>query len=90
MSSPGVFVLTDNFYPGWHTAIDGKDTEILRANYTFRAVALEKGEHTVEFFYKPKSLGYGILLSFVSLLVLTIFVLRLKVFKGRPKNSLAL
>ncbi|MBI5613736.1 YfhO family protein [Candidatus Gottesmanbacteria bacterium] len=70
MSNPGLFALTDNFYPGWHAKVDGKETEIFRANYSFRAVVLDKGEHTVEFIYKPQSLRNGVILSLFSLLVL--------------------
>jgi hypothetical protein len=73
-NAPGVFVLTDNFYPGWQAVVDGKKAQIYRANYTFRAVALAQGEHTVEFFYQPNSLTIGILFAFVCILVLVAFV----------------
>ena len=72
-SAPGIFVLTDNYYPGWHARVDGKETEIFRANYSFRGVFLEEGEHTVEFFYKSESLWYGCILSLLSIVVLVLY-----------------
>ena len=46
--------LSDNFYPEWEAKIDNKNTKILKANYSFRAVSVPKGEHRVNFFYNPK------------------------------------
>ena len=46
---------------------------VLRANYSFRAIVVPKGEHLVEFKYEPDSFRYGIYAStagFLSLLVI--------------------
>ena len=66
----GFVLLTDNYYPGWTATIDGKSTEIYRADYTLRAVAVAKGNHTVIFLYSPESFtvgaivtGFGVLMS---------------------------
>lgn len=60
--APGMLVLTDAFYPGWKASIDGKATEIYRANFHFRAVLLPPGSHTVEFTYQPSAFYAGIAL----------------------------
>lgn len=65
--APGLVFLSDNFYPGWTARIDGQPTEILRANYTFRAVSVSRGRHLISFEYKPRSLLYGSLISFMAL-----------------------
>jgi hypothetical protein len=60
---PSALVLLDNYYPGWKALVDGNETEILRANYLFRAVSLPPGEHTVSFLYRPGSFTLGAILS---------------------------
>lgn len=56
--------LSDNYYPGWKATIDGKETRIYRADYTFRAVAIPVGNHEIEFSYQPKSSLWGAAISF--------------------------
>jgi len=51
LSRSGFLVLSENFYPAWKAFVDGEETEIYRANYTFRAILLEEGEHEVRFIY---------------------------------------
>lgn len=62
-SHESMLVLTDNYYNGWSATIDGKDTDIYRGNYTFRAVKVPAGAHKVRFVYEPKSFFYGALIS---------------------------
>ena len=59
----GYLVLSDTFYPGWRAYVDGEEKEILRANYAFRAVPLESGQHTVLFKYDPLSFKMGLAIS---------------------------
>ncbi|MBN2491086.1 MAG: YfhO family protein, partial [Planctomycetes bacterium] len=70
----GLLVLTDNHFPGWTAAVDGRAAELLRANYAFRAVAVPAGEHEVTFRYWPPSLTWGLLLAGLGLVALTAFV----------------
>lgn len=48
----GLLFLSDNFYTGWHAKVNGSEAEIYRANYSFRAVKIPKGESEVEFYYE--------------------------------------
>ena len=48
-SAPSVLLLNDKFDPNWHVRVDGKPTELFRANFIMRGVFLTPGEHTVEF-----------------------------------------
>ncbi len=61
-----ILVISDNFYPGWIAKINGKNTEIIRANYTFRAVPVPKGNNEVEISYEPKSFKAGFTISSLS------------------------
>jgi uncharacterized membrane protein YfhO len=75
LDAPGYLVLADTWYPGWRAAVDGEPVEILRANYAFRAVRLEAGEHTVEMVYRPTSVLVGGALSLVALAVIFVGLL---------------
>lgn len=65
-NNPSLLLLTDNYYPGWKAKVNGKEAEILRANYTFRAVVVPKGTSSVEFYYDPNSFRWGLALSVLS------------------------
>ena len=66
---PGYLVLLDSYYPGWRAYLDGKEVEILRANYAFRAVEVGSGRHRVEFRYRPTSFYTGMAITLISVLV---------------------
>lgn len=68
LDAPGYLVLADTWYPGWRAMVDGEPAELLRANYAFRAVRLEAGEHTVEMVYRPTSVLVGGGLSLVAVI----------------------
>ncbi len=70
MTQPGYLVLTDTHYPGWRATVDGQPAEILEANHAFRAVQLDRGEHTVLFEYQPLSFRLGAWITLVALVVL--------------------
>lgn len=67
--------VSDNYFPGWTAEIDGVKTEILRANYSFRAIPVKKGSNSVKLFYDPFSFKIGVGMFFVGvfLLLLSIF-----------------
>jgi len=44
--------LSDNYYPSWKGYVNGKEVEIYRANYTFRAMVVPMGKSIVEFKYE--------------------------------------
>ncbi len=72
LTGPGFLVLSDAYYPGWEARVDGERQEILQANVCCRAVALESGDHRVEFRYRPRSLRIGLVISLVTLGVLLV------------------
>lgn len=67
-----ILFLSDTYYPGWEASIDGAKTNIVKANYAFRAIAVPKGFHTITFSYLPTSLIAGIFISMSSLAALII------------------
>jgi hypothetical protein len=58
-SQSGLFVLSDQFYPGWIAFVDGKMAPIYRVNYFARGLWLPAGRHRIQYQYSPMSLMYG-------------------------------
>ncbi|MBC7996868.1 MAG: YfhO family protein [Leptolyngbya sp.] len=76
-----MLVLTDTFFPGWSARVDGKDTEIVLANYLFRAVAVPKGIHHVAFTYQPNSFLISLLLWILGVITAGILLVKNRVRK---------
>lgn len=74
--------LSDNYFPGWKVNVDGKSERIYRANYSFRAVPVEKGSHEIVFWYYPDSLGLGLKISVIIFCSAVLFMLIAKVRKS--------
>jgi hypothetical protein len=68
--APALLVLSDTAYPGWRLYVNGRQAEIVTANYLFRGVFLGVGRNVVEFRYQPRWLeaGTGISLAAIALL----------------------
>ena len=62
--------MSEAFYPGWKAYVDGKEEEILWANYVFRAIPVGPGSHRIEVVYQSLSFKVGLAVS-----LLTIFLL---------------
>lgn len=70
MAENGFLVLSEKYYPGWKAYVDGKETNILKANYIMRAVYLHKGSHKVEFIFDPWAYKVGLRVSSITFLFL--------------------
>ncbi|MFH1572958.1 MAG: YfhO family protein [Acidobacteriota bacterium] len=60
METPGVVVLGDQWFPGWHAAVDGQSAPVLRVNGVLQGVAVPAGKGTVELRYWPGSFAWGL------------------------------
>lgn len=65
--SAGYLVLLDSYYPGWEAYVDGVRSEVMRANYAFRAVRVPAGNHEVVFRFRSRSFSIGALVTLASL-----------------------
>lgn len=70
---PALLVVTDNYFPAWNAELDGADVPVLRANYSFRAVPVPAGEHTIRMYYDSGTLRASAATS-VTLLILLLAV----------------
>jgi uncharacterized membrane protein YfhO len=52
-SKPKVVVYNDSYTTSWKAYLDGKPTELLRANQAFKGINVPAGEHDIEFSYHP-------------------------------------
>ncbi|MBI3766174.1 MAG: YfhO family protein, partial [Ignavibacteriales bacterium] len=55
----GFLVLSEIYYPGWSAYVDGSSRRIYRADWSLRAIPLEKGSHQVELRFEPESYRRG-------------------------------
>ena len=69
-------VFSEVYYPkDFIVKIDGRETTMLNANYILRALEIPKGNHTIEFEFKPAYFRVGKTIMLVSTLVtLLVFV----------------
>jgi hypothetical protein len=75
-----ILVLADPYYPGWTARLDGREAEIMRANFVLRAVEIPAGEHVLEMEFSGGSYAVGRTIALVGwsamllLLVASLFV----------------
>ncbi len=72
--------LSDNFYPGWKANIDGKYSEVYRGDYTFKAVAVPKGEHEVILFHSTPIFHLGLKISIFGILFFLGMILWIRIY----------
>lgn len=65
----GVLLLSEIWYPAWRVTIDGQPAELLRANYSLRAVAVPQGSHVVRWVYDSQPFRTGAWISTATLVL---------------------
>ncbi len=78
--SSKLLFLSDNYYPGWKAYVDDTETKIYRANFSFRAVSVPAGTHSIKFIYDPLSLKIGAIITLVAICFLIFFGIRSRSF----------
>lgn len=62
---PALLRLADLWYPDWSVYVDGRPSELLRADHALRAVAVPEGTHEVVFRFESRAIRQGLTLSIV-------------------------
>jgi hypothetical protein len=73
LERPGLVILADAYYPGWHLTIDGESAPIYRANRMMRGAAVPRGHHTLVYTYRPASFLIGATISVAGLCTWMVF-----------------
>lgn len=80
-------IFSEIYYPrGWKITIDGQPAEMLRANYTLRALPIPAGQHTVEFRFDPQSIKVTDGIAFTALIIMLLTAILL-VYKTVRHNN---
>lgn len=71
----GIVVFSEIYYPDWKGYIDGKEVEILQANNSLRAIAINKGKHKIEMKYESDEFITGEYLAFFGLILSIVLII---------------
>ncbi|MFA7361276.1 MAG: hypothetical protein WC139_09595 [Candidatus Kapaibacterium sp.] len=85
----GLLYFSEVFYPAFKSYVDGKQSEILKADYCMRAVLIPKGKHIVEMNYDSDSFDKGVLYSIITLILLFVSVPVSIVFPRKRKSAVS-
>jgi hypothetical protein len=85
LSHPGLLVLNEAWFPGWHTVVAGQRIESQPVNYWMRGFALPAGEHTLKLQFRPRRMTEAVALSIASLGVGGFLMLRGRRLWSGPK-----
>ena len=75
LSTDKVLCLTVPYENGWEVYVDGKKTDILRANYAFMGLRLSAGHHEILFKYNVPYLLEGSIVSLICVLITVMIII---------------
>lgn len=74
VENDGILVFSELYYPDWKAYVDGKETKVVQANYSLRAIELPKGNHRIEMKYESSSFRTGAILSLVGIVISLVLI----------------
>lgn len=90
VTSPGILVFTDTYFPGWKATLnDRREEEVLRVNGFLRGVTVQPGDTKVVFSYEPRSFGHGLRLGIIGAVAWTLVLMALATYRiiGKQNRS---
>jgi hypothetical protein len=78
--------LSEIWYPAWKAAVNGKKVDVLKADYSFRAVTVPAGKSKVVFRFDSSYFNIGALISLLTL-VATLGYLTINFVKGKNRAT---
>ena len=67
-STPGILVVSQNFFPGWKAMIDGRAAPVFRADHALTGIAVPEGSYDLHFRFQPPTFKIGAWVSLLSAL----------------------
>lgn len=65
-STPVMMQIAQSYYPAWRAYVDGKPTQLWRANHAFQSLEVPAGGRKVEVIYEDRKLQSGAIISGLS------------------------
>jgi uncharacterized membrane protein YfhO len=87
MEDNGIMCLTIPYSKGWKAYVDGKKTELSKANTMFMALKLPQGSHDIRLEYHTPGLLAGFILSIFGLVLLVVLIRSEKKQKVGEKDA---
>ncbi|MFA6864065.1 MAG: YfhO family protein [Dysgonamonadaceae bacterium] len=82
-------IFSEIYYPdGWQITIDGKPAQMLRVNYTLRALPIPANSKTVEFYFNPTSIKVTDGIAYAAILLMLLTAGGAVYFNLRKKNNM--
>jgi hypothetical protein len=72
----GILILSYMYFPMWKAKIDGKPVPVRNVNFANMGIKLEKGRHTVEFYYDASLMGWCFVLTLLAFIIYIIVILK--------------
>jgi uncharacterized membrane protein YfhO len=73
-----VLILNDNWYPFWKGYINSKESPVFPVNITLRGIVVPEGESLIEFKIMDTYFIYGLIISIISIILLTVLIIHKK------------
>jgi len=84
---PTNLFLSEIWYPGWEALDNGRPVQIGRANYLFRYLPLEPGNHRIEMCFKPHTLFWGRAISLITIALIAACFLGRRKLQGQGNTQ---
>jgi hypothetical protein len=84
---PGLLVLSELFYPGWHATVNGMPARIWKVDGALRGVVVPSGESRVSMYYSPASFMIGMAVSIAAFVCGALLAFGLKRSRRQPATS---
>ncbi len=71
----GLLWMSEIWYPAWKAYVDGKQTKLFCADYSFRAIEIPEGNHSIQFIYRSSYFNIGLFITIITLISATGYLL---------------
>jgi membrane protein YfhO len=87
MVDQGWVIITETAWTGWRARLDGREVPLGIGDHAFLALAVPRGTHHIELFYRPRSFELGLALSSAALALIAAVSLIRAVRRQRAGGS---